>query len=255
VISESLATSSEPLDDGALELSIVLPAYREADNLRALLPRILTVVESLRILAEIVVVDADEATDETPEICESLEVCCLARKYGPNYGSAVRTGIAASRGGFIVIMDADGSHDPEFINELWRSRNDADIVIASRYVKGGYTENSVVLVACSRLLNTVFKLVLGLSASDVSNSFRLYHGDMLRNLQLCAEHFDIQEEILAKLQWSANGGVCIKELPFHFRRRISGKSKRSMLVFLWAFLSSIYRLYYWKRHMNDPESD
>ena len=60
---------------------------------------------------------------------------------GRDYGDAVRSGIACARGRFVVFLDAGHSHDPAFIRDLFARRNEADVVVASRYVPGGDTEN------------------------------------------------------------------------------------------------------------------
>ncbi len=211
--------------EGGIELSIVLPAYREAQNLSVLLPQLKSVVRDMGVNGEIIVADAERPLDETPEVCRNNNVRHIARAGDDTYGSGVRTGISASMGKYVVIMDADGSHSPGFIEDLWRLRDECDVVIASRYISGGRTQNPWILVAMSYLLNMVYSRVLKLPATDISNSFRLYHGDPLRKLKLSCSHFDIQEEILVKLLWEYS--QTFKEIPYHFKKRISGKSKRA----------------------------
>lgn len=223
-------------------LSIVLPAYEEAENLTFLLPNLAMTLETLGVSSEILVVDTAEPRDETAAICSQFGVRHVRRRGGDTYGAAIRTGIADSRGEHVIIMDTDGSHDPEFIATLWAHRTDADVVIASRYVSGGGTDNPWILVVLSRWLNFVFSLLVKLPARDVSNSFRLYDGARVRSLHLTSEHFDIQEEILARLLWEQDPTATIAEVPFTFRARRFGTSKRSLIVFVFAFLGSISRL-------------
>jgi len=68
------------------------------------------------------------------------------RRGGSLYGHAIRTALEEARGEWIIFMDADGSHNPGFLPELWRFRDNFDLVIASRYVRGGKTENPAVLI-------------------------------------------------------------------------------------------------------------
>ncbi|MCL4368412.1 MAG: glycosyltransferase [Actinobacteria bacterium] len=232
-----------------VELSLVLPAYAEAENLRELLPELVAVVRAITAHFEILVIDTQEPRDDTPAICEALGVRRVPRVGGDEYGNAIRTGIDASRGTWVVIMDVDGSHDPKFINELWRRRVDADVVIASRYAHGGSTDNPFLLVLSSHILNSVFALVLRIPVHDVSNSFRLYHGDELRSLRLTSAHFDIQEEMLARLLWAADRPATVLEIPFRFRQRSHGESKRSMVVFIAAFVGAMGRLWVLKGKM------
>jgi len=231
-----------PSSDVSPAISIVLPAYNEARNLEMLLPRLRETLGMLCVMWEIIVIDTVHPLDDTREICAAEGVRHVRRRGGDNYGDAIRTGIAESLGDRVVIMDTDGSHDPEFIRTLWEHRGDADIVIASRYVTGGTTENPWPLVMLSRLLNIVFSIVVTLPAHDISNSFRLYRGPQLRSTTLLSRHFDVQEEILARLLWEIDPPATVAEVPFCFKARQFGESKREMTVFIGAFLGAMVRL-------------
>lgn len=229
------------------QLSIILPAYREAENLRELLPQLMPVAMSLDPHAEVLVIEAASPVDDTAKVCADHGARCISRLGGNYYGDAVRTGINASKGQFAIIMDADGSHDSEFIRALWEKRGHDSVTIASRYVAEGSTDNPFILVELSRILNFCFKVVLKMPVFDVSNSFRIYPGDVLRSLKLEYTHFDIQEEILAKLIWNKAYALKIQEIPFRFQRRIHGHSKRSLIVFGFAFVRAMLLLFRMKR--------
>jgi len=225
-----------------IEISIVLPAYEEAENLKLLLPQLRAVLGGLSPGFEIVVVDTEQPRDATPEVCRENDVRYLPREGGSFYGDAIRTGIRHSLGKYIICMDADGSHDPDFLPQLWKYRGDYDLVIASRYVPGGKTENSAILIGMSLMVNIAFRLVLGLRCHDVSNSFRLYQGDALRALTLECNHFDVVEEILVKLS-SSRPSYRIMEVPFTFKKRHAGKTKRDLVSFALNYLGTLCRLY------------
>lgn len=220
------------------DLTIVLPAYREAESLRALLPRLIVVASRLTPASEILVVDAVGAVDDTRRVCAEHGVRHVFRANGNSYGDAVRTGIAESRGKFVVFMDADGSHNPDDLERLWRERDGYDVVIGSRYIAGGRTENPAVLLALSLALNVFYRVALGLGVRDLSNSFRLYRGEGLRALALDSKDFDIIQEILIKL---ACGPARMGEVPVTFEKRKAGESKRSLLGYGLSYLGSIRR--------------
>ena len=224
----------------------MLPAYEEAANLDALLPVLQTTLERIGVPSEIVVVDAEQPRDATPEICARHGAVYQPRTGGELYGHAIRTAQNAARGKFVVLMDSDGSHSPEFLPKLWEHRETADMVIASRYVKGGHTDNPAILIFMSLVVNVVFRTVLGLKCADVSNSFRLYRGDELRGLQLECDNFDIVEEILVKLYFS-RPDYRLKEVPFVFEQRKAGKTKRKLLVFAFGYIGTLLRLQRLKR--------
>ena len=234
------------MDEETIDLSIVMPAYEEGENLEKLLPRLREVAGRIAPSYEILVVDTETPHDATPEVCLRHGVRYIPRQGGAMYGNAVETGIAHTRGVHVLFMDADGSHNPDFIPELWKWRQDYDLVIASRYVSGGKTENPWILIMMSHVVNVVFRLILRLNCLDVSNSFRLYRGDDLRNLRLECQHFDIVEEILVKLVYS-RANFRIKEIPSTFEKRKAGKTKRQLVTFALGYVGTLWRLHMLKR--------
>ncbi len=226
----------------SIDLSVVLPAYREAENLRNLIPVLQTQLDQSSLSYEILVVDTPQPMDESPTICEHFGVRYIARTPGDCYGDAVRSGIGNSLGKYIVCMDADGSHSPEFIHQLLPHADQNDVVIASRYIQGGSTENGFVLAAMSRILNVTYSLVLGLPCKDVSNSFRLYNGPLVRGLKLTCSNFDIVEELLVRMR-VARGQLSFKEVPFHFQAREHGTTKRKLSAFIATYIVTMGRLW------------
>ena len=218
-----------------IELSIVLPAYEEAGSLRQLLPILKESAQSLTSSYEILVVDTQEPRDDTPALCATLGVTYLPRRGGDLYGDAVRTGMASARGRWIMMMDADGSHNPRIFPQLWQHRHEFDLVIASRYVRGGETENPAILIFMSHVVNIIFRVVLNLKCYDVSNSFRLYQGNDVRSLQLECNHFDIVEEILVKLVGSRKE-FRIKEVHPPLKKEKRAKQSGACL-FLFSVIS------------------
>lgn len=225
----------------SVELSVILPAYLEEENLRILLPRLVNVLDKFGVLYEVVVVDTQTPMDHTKQVCEENRVRYIARKKGNAFGDAVRTGIESSCGKYVIFMDGDGSHEPEFISDLYQYRYEYDVVVASRYIKGGVTENSLVLILMSQLLNFIYSFVLNIKCKDVSNSFKLYPGNALRSLKLQCNNFDIVEEVLYKLSRKIPN-MRIKEIPFVFRKRMFGNTKRNLFVFIITYIYSIVRL-------------
>lgn len=101
-----------------MELSVVIPAYMEEDNLRLLLPRLNKVLRDTGLTHEILIVDTSVAMDDTEGACREAGAVHVRRAGGDTFGAAVRTGIARTQGRFVCFMDADGSHGPEFILQM-----------------------------------------------------------------------------------------------------------------------------------------
>ena len=224
-----------------VELSVVLPAYEEADNLRWLLPELRRELGKLGADFEIIVADTETPKDETPAVCEANGVVYAPRRGGSLYSHALKTGIELSRGRWVLCMDADGSHPPAFVRKMWEAREKADLIVASRYVSGGGTENPAVLILMSYMVNLSFRLALGIKCRDISNSFRLYNGDALRGLRLECRNFDIIEEIILKLSLR-DRAFRILEIPFTFETRKAGRTKRDLLAFAVGYLRTLLRL-------------
>ncbi len=229
-------------------ISIVLPAYREEENLVNILPRINKVMTENSLDYEVLVVDTLEPIDNTAKVCEENNVRYNPRRGGNNYGDAIRTGFADAKGEFTVVMDADGSHDPEKIIEFYKTINEqnADLIIGSRYCKGGYTDNNFILKFMSWALNVTYRIFFGLKVKDVSDSFRMYRSEQIKALSLECDNFDIVEEILIKLNLSKKGYKII-EIPISFNKRAAGESKRKLVKFIFSYIKTISRLLKIKR--------
>ena len=223
------------------ELSIIFPAYKEGENLSVLIPLLKQYLDRIDLKYQIIVVDSIEKMDDTEEICKSLAVDYYKREIGNTYGDAIRTGISKIQYSKTIIMDADGSHHPKYIEDMFSNSKEYDLVIGSRYVKDGKTENNFILVFMSLVVNIAYRLFLKIKVKDVSDSFRLYHSEMLRSLELECNNFDVVEEILIKIILKYPN-IKIKEVPIEFKKRVYGESKRKLLKFMFSYLVTIKRL-------------
>ena len=229
-----------------MKLSIILPSYKEAENLEKIVPKVKYVVETnITKSYEILVVDAMKPVDETPNICQTAGAKYIPRRGGNNYGDAIRTGIQDATGSYILVMDADGSHDPADIVKLYQSvlKDNSDVTIGSRYIEGGSTSNGIVLRAMSYIVNLIYSKLFDLHIQDVSNSFRIYRADLLKSIQLQGDNFDVVEEILIKLK-RKYGNIVIIEIPIVFHKRDKGNSKRNLWRFIVSYVTTILKL--WK---------
>ena len=224
------------------DLTIVIPALNEQENLKLLLPSIHEVVSQLALRSELIVVDGG-SHDETTLVANRLGAN-VVKQNERGYGGALLAGFAAASAPYIATMDADLSHPPVFLKDFWQERNSADLLIASRYVAGGQADMGTGRRILSYVLNRTYAFVLGLKLRDVSSGFRLYDRRALATLTLRARDFDALEEILVKIY--VNGGR-VKEVPFHYQARNSGESHAKLIKFGWAYARTLLRM--WKlRH-------
>jgi dolichol-phosphate mannosyltransferase len=233
--------STTPKAVSTIDLSVVIPAYLEGENLPSLLPEIKAACAALTPNYEVLIVDTQTDMDSTGEVCRANGVRHINRYGGNLYGDAIRTAIAEARGTYVLCMDADGSHSPSYFASMWAEREKNDITIGSRYAPGGHTENPAVLIWMSYVLNLTFRVVFSIRAKDVTNSFRLYRRSLLTPMKLESNDFDILEEILIKAVIRRPPAV-IGEVPVTFARRKAGESKRDLVKFAFGYLKTLQRL-------------
>ncbi len=228
-----------------MAITVCLLAYKEADNLRVLLPKIKENVEKCGEEYEILIIDGAKSMDDTEVVCKEHGVKYFNQKY-PNFGGAYRTGIEAAKYDKFLIMDADGSHPVTAIPAIYKMYKTGkyDVVIGSRYVKGGVTNDYAFSIFLSRVLNVIFRVCLGLKGKDLSTDFRMYNTAQLKKCKLESQYFDIVEEILLKLELNKPNKekLRIGETPIYFNKRIGGESKRDMGKFVIGYLKTIIRL-------------
>ena len=220
------------------DLTIIIPSLNESDNLKKLIPEIKSEIGK-KFTYEIFIIDGINKDNKTLKITKKNSIRYLNRIRNNDYGNAVRLGIKKSTGKYILFMDGDYSHNPKFILKLYENKL-YDVVIASRYVPGGKTDNGLLSETLSRFLNKFYNIILNLELEDVSNSFKLYNTKMIKRLHLSCNHFDIIEEIIFKLKKN-NNEIKFLEIPYHFKQRKFGKSKRNFFVII-AYLFSILKL-------------
>ena len=228
----------------SLSISIVIPAFNEIDNLRTLIPEIRNQTSEYNDVEVLVVLPTVTSIGEKEEIL-NLSAIPIIRTPGDTFGDAIRSGIKSVRiiSNYVIFMDADGSHSPKTIPRLIDEaiKNDVDIVIASRYVHGGSTDNSLVLRAMSKILNYTFALVLGLKIKDISTNFKIYKRELLSDSKLVCKDYDIVEEILLEAK-IIKPNLKILEIPDHFHERVHGESKRKLSIFIASYLATLIRL-------------
>jgi dolichol-phosphate mannosyltransferase len=209
-----------------MELSIVIPAHNEEDNLPTLIDEINKVMFSLNMKYEILLVD-DNSTDNTEKILGDLRkkydnLRSIHRKKNQGVGNSLKEGFREARGEIIITMDADFSHDPKDIPRLYKKLKEGfDIVIGSRYIAGGTMESTMGRLMLSRGF-AIFTNFLGLRVHDATTGYRAQRKEVLDRLNLESTGFEIHVEIPMKAK---KKGFTICEIPIKYSKRKEGKSK------------------------------
>jgi dolichol-phosphate mannosyltransferase len=220
------------------DLAVIIPAWNERENIEDLVPAVQKVTDGLGIRAQIIVVDGG-SHDGTAEAAVRLGARALSQRER-GYGGALLAGFESVAAPYVVTMDADLSHPPTFIADLWARREQAELIIASRYVPGGKAVMSRSRRVLSGILNSVFRMALRLPVRDLSSGFRLYRQEALKQLHLHSRDFDVLEEILVLVY---RQGWRVLEVPFHYMPRQSGSSHAKLIRFGWAYLKTLARMW------------
>lgn len=221
-----------------MNLSVLIPALNEAENLRELLPRLVRCLDGVVSDWEILVVDGG-SIDDTVAVAQEFGAKAIVQR-GAGFGGAVRTGIEEAKGEFILSMDADLSHEPAFVHKMWANRERADIIIASRYCRGGAAYMPWTRKVLSRGLNFFFSRGLSLDVLDLSSGFRLYRASLVKGLELRGRNFEILEEILIRGYME---GARVLEVPFTYFPRESGSSHARVFRFGLDLLRTFWRMW------------
>lgn len=216
------------------ELSVVIPTFAEAENIRVLCPWIGRTMREAGIGTELLVVD-DDTQDGTEQwargkhnwVGNGVQFRFISRKSERGLASAWQRGVAEASAQIIAIMDADLCHDPAHLPRMLEALANNDMVIGSRYVPGHLavmSNKSRLAAALSRAGQHLCRSVLGLPYRDISHSFRMFRAQIGREAwqkTSCKGNAALVEHTY--LVHKAGGRIA--ELPVSYGRRMHGKTK------------------------------
>jgi glycosyltransferase involved in cell wall biosynthesis len=200
-------------------VSVIIPAFNEAENLGNVVRRIAALYPDF----EIIVVN-DGSTDETASVARDSGAIVYSHPYNIGNGAAVKSGIRIASGEILVCMDGDGQHDPEEINALLSHLPDYDMVVGARG-KGAHSTWSRALG--NKIYNWFASYVAKFQVMDLTSGFRAIKADIARNLlYLLPNTYSYPTTITLGVLRS---GRSLKYVPIQTRVRIKGKSKIKLL--------------------------
>ena len=228
-------------EEGQISSTVIIPTFNEADNIPELVHRLRAVVSDIKIL----VVD-DDSPDGTAKVAEGLGCSVIIRTNKRGLSSAVIDGLKHVDSDNIVVMDADLQHSPELVPELLRSLENYDMVVASRYCKGGAIEEWSLARKFVSWVANLLSLPLASKVKDRTSGYFAVRKDILPPLDtLNGTGFKIMLEVLVK-----SGTSKVSEVACSFVSRTRGTSKfdaRQVREYL-KHLASLY-LYKYKRFL------
>ena len=212
---------------------LVLPTYNERDNIEEIVPAALDALRSAATDPHILIVD-DSSPDGTGAIADRIAaeepaVSVLHRAAKQGLGRAYLAGFAHAldAGADLVLeMDSDFSHDPQDLPRLVRAARHSDLVLGSRYVRGGAIADwGIGRRALSRGGSLYARAVLGVGVRDLTGGFKCFRSEVLRELDFAGVHangYGFQIELTYR---AICAGFRVFEVPITFRDRRAGASK------------------------------
>lgn len=210
-------------------VAVLIPTYNERENL----PRVVERVRASTPDVDVVVLD-DNSPDGTGAVADALaaaddQVKVIHRQGKEGLGAAYLAGFrwALDQGyDAVVEMDADGSHRPEHLPDMLAAAENADLVIGSRYVRGGKVVNwPANRKAISMAGNLYIKAILGMPVNDATAGYRVYRADALREIGLDdveSAGYCFQTDLTMR---TVRAGLKVVEVPITFVEREIGDSK------------------------------
>jgi dolichol-phosphate mannosyltransferase len=209
-------------------LSVVMPAYNEAPTISRILDKVADVRINVRI--ELIIVD-DGSSDGTAEAVETWLAnrkdppeTRVIRKENGGKGSAVRAGISASTGDWVIIQDADLEYDPNDYAELLvpMLAGESDVVYGSR-ILGPDKPGAPLFYLGGRTVTLATNLLYFCNLTDEPTCYKLFRGELIRDIHLTCTGFEFCPEVTAKV---LKRGCRIVEVPIRYFPRSVEEGKK-----------------------------
>lgn len=213
-------------------LSVVMPAFNEAASIRVVVERVLVELPG----AELIVVD-DGSRDGTADQLLDLPVRLVRHPYNKGNGAAVKSGIRAARGEWVLMLDADGQHSAEDIGQLLRYREEYDLVVGARSRESQATRLRAI---GNWALNRLASYVVGREIPDLTSGFRLMRRAAIREfLHLLPNGYSYPT---TSTLCFFKAGYSVRFVPLAARRRETGSSNIKLAKDGPRFLLIIFRI-------------
>ncbi|HTH93280.1 MAG TPA: glycosyltransferase family 2 protein [Candidatus Paceibacterota bacterium] len=211
-------------------ISIIIPAYNEAENLRVLVPEIQSTLKEHHLHnTEIIVVD-DGSSDNTSEVLRGM---CTLITFPQNRGkaSALQAGFNLARGSIVITMDADLQDDPREIPRFIAKINEGYDLVSGRKF---HRLDSFIKNNTSKIYNAFTSFMSGVHLHDHNCGFKSYRADVLKKFTL-RNQLHRYIPVLA----AANGHHKIAEINVNHRKRAFGETKYNWSRFIWGILGFV----------------
>jgi len=210
-------------------VSFVIPTLNEHGNIDRLIKRINTIMKSIHINYEIIVVDdnsSDGTTDDVKELQKNQNnLVLINRKEKRGIGSALEEGYNHAKGNLILSIDADLSHPPEKIPEfIDKIKNGYDMVMSSRYISGGSVDKSIKNYMISKMGAHYLSLMMRINIKDFTTGYRAIRRSIWSKIK-DYKYSNRNIFLVETIYFAHKHGAKLTEIPIFFKDREIGCSK------------------------------
>ena len=232
-------------------LSIIIPAYNEEKTIAELLQRVLDADLGTGIERELIVVN-DCSTDSTEQIVEDFiarhaDAPIVYLKHERNYGKgmAVRTGIRAVTGDYIVMQDADLELDPNDFKKMlpFLLSGEYHVVYGSRFLAEENSHTYFSYQLGGKFLSVMTNILYRQHITDEPTCYKMFTADLLKSIPLDCEGFEFCPEVTAKV---SRLGYKIKEVPIRYYPRSIEEGKKLRLSDGLKAIGTLLKYRFWK---------
>ena len=216
-------------------LTLIIPAKKEAESL----PIFLKELENYKFNKVIILQSEDSETVEAIKNFKDVKIYIQKNR---GYGNALKEGIENTDTDFFCIINADGSMDPKYLNEMLNLCSSNDFVFASRYLKGGGSEDDdFVTFTGNKIFSLIGNVLFNLKLSDILFTYVLGKTSSAKNLGLKYSDFRICVELPIKAKLNS---LNYTSIPSKERKRIGGLKKVNALRDGFMILTAILSLFF-----------
>jgi glycosyltransferase involved in cell wall biosynthesis len=228
------------LEEDIIRYSILIPAYNAQNSIKELITRI----KSLDIKAQAILVVNDGSVDKTSQLAREEDVEVIDIEINQGKGKALRNGfehyIGQNFDGFVVCLDSDLQHPPEIIPEFIRYARETDyhFIIGNRSKKIG--EMPLHRILSNKITSFIISAIAGQKIMDSQCGYRMIHTEILKNLDLVENGFQLESEMILK---AAGQGVKIGCIPVPVIYNDAGShigNVQDTVKFVWVVLKYIF---------------
>lgn len=243
---------------------VILPCYNEEQNLKTLIPTIETIIKPKMPLKIIAINDG--SNDHTGQLLNELSkqhpIIIIEHQENMGLAQTLKDGLTtaaeiAAEEDLIITMDSDNTHDPRYMLDMAKNINNADIIIGSRYVKGGEQQNVPPhRIILSKTINQGIKLATKLPIKDATSGYRCFKAKTIKKLYkrlgkkfVESKGFEVSLELLLKLLW-LNPKIIEVPITLDYGRK-NGPSKMRLFFTARQYIVMFLGLRKWKKQLEN----